>query len=150
MEASGNGENKINELKRLRYGIPSVSYTHLGNTQYFLHKDTKKESDIGALHHKNNLSVIIKSVSYTHLPPPDPGGRPETDRAGRSAQGDPLRPDEGAAVRGVHQPEEHNGATAGDQPRAEGAGHHAPQGWRTEHSVQAALRGQRTLSLIHI
>ena len=30
------------------------------NTQYFLHKDTKKESDIGALHHKNNLSVIIK------------------------------------------------------------------------------------------
>jgi len=43
------------------------------NTQYFLHKDTKKESDIGALHHKNNLSVIIKwycapgwSVRFSH------------------------------------------------------------------------------------
>ena len=66
----------------------------------------------------------------------------KADRAGRSAQGDPFRPDEGAAVCGVHQPEEHDGTAAGDQPRAEGAGRHAPQEWRTEHPVQAALRGQ--------
>ena len=30
------------------------------NTQYFLHKDTKKESNIGALHHKNSLLAMTK------------------------------------------------------------------------------------------
>ena len=53
--------------------------------------------------------------------PPHPGGGAVRRRTGRSAAGDTLRPPKGAAVCGVHQPQKHGAASAGDQHAAKGA-----------------------------
>lgn len=53
--------------------------------------------------------------------PPHPGGGAVRRRTGRSAAGDTLRPPKGAEVCGVHQPQKHGAASAGDQHAAKGA-----------------------------
>ena len=73
------------------------------------------------------------------LTSPYPGGRAVQNRAGRSPSGNPLRPDEGAAVRGLHQSEGQQGIEPRDEHGPEGTGFHAEAGWGAVYAVQAAL-----------